>query len=127
MAAKAGRIPAALAANTSFAGNDRTLLDLQRLAQVGTIRRYTVIERGGMRFGLFGVLGKEAMIYVVAAPRSFADPIVAAKEVVTILRETEKVDVVIALSHGGVEKERTGATSTARMRVWPGTCRASTS
>ena len=31
-------------------------------------------------------------------------PPTAAKEVVKILRETEKVDVVIALSHGGVEK-----------------------
>jgi 5'-nucleotidase len=108
VAAKAGRIPAVLGANTSFTGNDPTLSDLQRLAQAGTIRRYTVIERGGMRFGVFGVLGKEAMIYTSGGAATFADPIVAAKEVVTVLRETEKVDVVIALSHGGVEKGKDG-------------------
>jgi len=108
VAAEAGRIPAVLAANASFAGNDLTLSDLQRLTRAGTLRRYAVIERGGMRFGLFGVLGKEAMIYTSGGATTFADPIAAAKEVVTILRETEKVDVVIALSHGGVEKGKDG-------------------
>ena len=39
---------------------------------------------------------------------TFADPIETAKEMVKILRETEKVDVVIALSHGGVEKGKDG-------------------
>ena len=35
-------------------------------------------------------------------------PIETAKEIVTILRETEKVNVVICLSHGGVEKGKDG-------------------
>ena len=38
----------------------------------------------------------------------FADPIETAREMVKILRETEKVDVVIALSHGGMEKGKDG-------------------
>ena len=103
-AVKAGRIPAVLAANTSFAGSDASIADLQALARKGVIRRYSVIERGGLRFGIFGSLGKEAMIYTNGGATSFADPTTAAKEVVKILRETEKVDVVIVLSHGGVEK-----------------------
>jgi 5'-nucleotidase / UDP-sugar diphosphatase len=105
---KAGRIPAVLAANTSFAGNDATLADLQRLAKEGVIRRYAVIERGGMRFGILGSLGKEAMIYTSGGVTTFADPTESAREVVKILREKEKVDVVIALSHGGVEKGKDG-------------------
>lgn len=108
-AAKAGRIPAVLAANSSFAGSDASLTDLQRLAKAGVVRRYAVIERGGMRFGLFGVLGKEAMIYTSGGATTFADPIESAGEVVKILREQEKVDVVIALSHGGVEKGKDGS------------------
>jgi 5'-nucleotidase len=103
-AVKAGRIPAVLASNTSFAGNDASLADLQALTRKGVIRRYTVIERGGLRFGIFGCLGKEAMIYTSGGATTFADPTESAKEVVKILRETEKVNVVIALSHGGVEK-----------------------
>ena len=109
VAAKAGRIPAVLASNTSFAGSDATLADLQRLAKDGVIRRHLVIERGGIRFGLFGVLGKEAMFYTSGAGAvTFSDAIETAKEMVKVLRETEKVDVVIALSHGGVEKGEDG-------------------
>ena len=107
-AVKAGRIPAVLAANTSFPGNDATLADLQRLAKDGVIRRYMVIERGGIRFGVFGTLGKEAMIYTNGEATTFADPTESAREVVKILREKEKVDVVIALSHGGVVKGTDG-------------------
>jgi 5'-nucleotidase/UDP-sugar diphosphatase len=103
-AVKAGRIPALLAANTSVPGSDAALADLQRLTSEGVIRRYTVIERGGVRFGVFGVLGKEAMIYTSGGGTTFADPIESAREAVKILREQEKADVVIALSHGGVVK-----------------------
>ena len=107
-AVKAGRIPAVLAANTSFPGSDATLADLQRLAKAGVIRRHIVIERGGIRFGIFGVLGKEAMIYTNGEATTFADATESAREVVKVLRETEKVDVVIALSHGGLEKGKDG-------------------
>jgi 5'-nucleotidase / UDP-sugar diphosphatase len=112
VASKAGRIPAVLSSNTDFAGNDPTLTDLQQLSKAGLIRRYLVIERGGLRFGLFGVLGKEAQIYTSGGAVKFPDPVASAREVVKLLRETEKVDVVIALSHGGVAKGKDGRYST---------------
>jgi 5'-nucleotidase / UDP-sugar diphosphatase len=112
VASKAGRIPAVLSSNTDFAGNDPTLAGLQQLSKAGLVRRYLVIERGGMRFGLFGVLGKEAQIYTFGGAVKFPDFIESAKEVVKLLRETEKVDVVIALSHGGVAKGKDGRYST---------------
>ena len=107
-AVKAGRIPAVLAANTSFPATDATLADLQRLVKEGVVRRYMVIERGGIRFGVFGTLGKEAMIYTSGGATTFADPTESAREIVKILREQEKVDVVIALSHGGLVKGADG-------------------
>ena len=108
VASKAGRIPAVLSSNTDFAANDATLTGLRQLSKAGLIRRYLVIERGGMRFGLFGVLGKEAQIYTNGGAVKFPDAIESAREMVKVLRETEKVDVVIALSHGGVEKGKDG-------------------
>jgi 5'-nucleotidase len=109
VAAKAGQAPAVLASNTNFAANDGTLADLQRLAKAGAVRRHLVIERGGIRFGLIGLLGKEAQHYTGGAGAvTFSDAIETAKEMVRVLRETEKVDVVIALSHGGVEKGKDG-------------------
>jgi 5'-nucleotidase len=109
VAAKAGRIPAIVASNTTFEGNEPLLDGLKRLAREETLRRYTVIERGGLRFGIFGVLGKEAQFYAGGAvPAKFSDPVETAKEMVKILRETEKVDVVIALSHSGMTKGADG-------------------
>jgi 5'-nucleotidase len=109
VAVKAGHVPAVLASNTDLTAKDPTLADLQRLAKAGVIRRYLVIERGGLRFGLFGLLGKEAATVAVGAGAvKFADPVETAKEIVKLLRETEKVDVVIALSHGGMVKDKDG-------------------
>jgi len=109
VAAKAGRLPAVVAANTTFEGSDPKLDGFKALAKAGKLRRYTVIKRGGLRFGIFGVLGKEAQFYTgAAAPAKFTDPVETAREMVKILRETEKVDVVIALSHGGMTKGADG-------------------
>jgi 5'-nucleotidase/UDP-sugar diphosphatase len=108
VAVKAGRVPAVLASNTGFATNDATLGDLQRLAKEGVVRRHLVIERGGIRFGIFGLLGKEALHYTSGGAVTFADPIETAKEMVTLLRDKEKVDLVICLSHGGLEKGKDG-------------------
>jgi 5'-nucleotidase / UDP-sugar diphosphatase len=108
VAAKAGRIPAIVASNTGFMGNDAMLAELQRLAAEKVIRRYLVIKRGGIRFGIFGLLGKEAIFYTSGGAVEFSDAIDTAREMVTLLRETEKVDVVICLSHGGLEKGSDG-------------------
>jgi len=109
VAAKAGWVPPVVASNTDFSGNDATLPGLQRLAKEGVIRQHLVIERGGIRFGVFGLLGKEAQFYTGGAGAvKFADRIETAREMVKLLRETEKVDVIIALSHGGMEKGKDG-------------------
>ncbi len=94
VAVKAGYVPkGVLASNADFSKADPTLKDLQRLVREGVIRRHLVIERGGIRFGLFGVLGKEAQIYTNGGAAAFSDPVEAAREMVKLLRETEKVDV----------------------------------
>jgi 5'-nucleotidase / UDP-sugar diphosphatase len=109
VASKAGRIPAVLAANTNFEGADQTLSELQGLAKTGAVRRYMVIERGGVRFGIFGVLGKEAIIYTTnSGAITFIDANETARAMVRELRETQMADVVICLSHGGVLKGSDG-------------------
>jgi 5'-nucleotidase/UDP-sugar diphosphatase len=108
-AVEAGQVPAILAANTDFSASAQGVVGLQQLAAQGRIRKYLVIERGGIRFGLFGVLGREAATYAVsAAPVTFTDPVDAARATVAMLRNNEKVDVVIALSHGGVHTNADG-------------------
>jgi len=112
VASKAGSIPVVISSNSDCSGSDATLAGLQELTKAGLVRRYLVIERGGIRFGLLGVLGKEAQIYTSGGAVKFPDPVESARDVVKILRETEKVDVVIALSHSGVAKGKDGRYST---------------
>ena len=83
VATAAGRVPVVLASNTDFTGDDPTLAGLQRLAKEGVIRRHLVIERGGLRFGIFGVIGKEARLYTTAQCGQFSDPVETAREMVS--------------------------------------------
>jgi len=80
VAAYAGHVPAVLPSNTSFTKDDPTLADLQRLTKAGVIRHHLVINRGGLRCGLFGLLGKDAKFYTggAGAP-TFSDPLQTAK------------------------------------------------
>ena len=64
-------------------------------------RRHSLRHFRGARQG-------SADLYHSPARLTFTDPIETAKEMVKTLRETEKVDVVIALSHGGVMKGEDG-------------------
>ena len=127
VAAKAGRVPAVLASNTNFTKNDATLADLQRLAKDGVIRRYLVIERGGIRFGIFGLLGKEAHDlhqwrcgYVLRRHRDRQGD-----------GEDSPRDGEGGCGHrvsatAAWRKARTGASPTATTCAWPRPCRAST-
>jgi len=108
-AVEAGQVPVVLATNTDFSAPVETLSGLQKLGSQGRVRSHFVVERGGIRFGIFGVLGREAAIYAVnAAPATFTDPVETARATVAMLRNTEKVDVVIAISHGGVLRNPDG-------------------
>jgi 5'-nucleotidase/UDP-sugar diphosphatase len=85
-----------------FTANDPTHFDLRRPAKPGVIRRHMVIERCGLRFGIFGAQGKEAAFYTSGGAEKFADGIEAAREIVKALRETEKAAAVIRLGRGCV-------------------------
>jgi len=105
-AAKAGRIPAVISSNLDLGAADPKLAMLRALAERGLVRRHAVIERGGLRFGFIGLLGAEATHY--SGGVKFTDALDAARAQVQLLRGKEKVDVVIALSHGGVVKGKDG-------------------
>lgn len=108
-AQKAGSIPAVLAANSDFGGDSPRLVHLKELAGAGVIRPYQVIERGGLRFGILGLMGYDAFRYALdPGGVTFADPIETAQALVQTLKQKEQVDVAIALHHGGVSQSDSG-------------------
>lgn len=66
------------------------------------LKDYEIFERDGLRIGVFGIIGYEAIEFAPMANINFQDPLVRAREVVARLRE-EKVDMIIALSHSGTK------------------------
>ncbi len=66
------------------------------------VKDYTIIEKDGLKVGVFGLMGVEAASNAPMAGIDFLDPIKEAKRVVKILKEEEKVDLIVALSHSGI-------------------------
>ena len=108
-AAVAGLVPPIIASNIDVSANEPRLAALRKLVEKQVIRPYMVIERGGLRFGILGLIGYDAFKYTTnSGGVTFPDPINTGRKVAHLLRNQESVDVVIALSHGGVTRGADG-------------------
>ena len=67
---------------------------------------YTVLERDGLRIGVFGVLGVDADECAPMSGMDFTPIAGAAREVVEQLQSREDVDYIVCLSHSGTEDGR---------------------
>lgn len=69
----------------------------------GTVRPYVVLERKGLRIGVFGLSPRLEGLVSKENYRgvTFSDPIEKAREVAGRLRNEERCDVVVCLSHLG--------------------------
>lgn len=98
-----------LSSNMRFDETSKADDSLQAHAEAGRILPYRLIERGGIRFGLFGLLGNNAVaVSPMIKPVTFADPVATAREMVAKLRE-EGAEVIILLSHMGVTQQADGS------------------
>ncbi len=106
-ARKAGVTLPIVSSNTIFSAESDKDDTLEAAFREGIVRPYTVIERGGVRIGFFGLMGKMAAeVAPFAKPVTFGDPAEAARKMVEILRKKEKVDMVVCLSHSGLDLAR---------------------
>ncbi len=107
-AEKAGGIPQIVTGSLKFSpepGDDK----LQKLYDQGVIKPYSVFEKNGLKIGIFGLLGPDAIKDIkFAAPLQFNDMVKVAKKYTKLLRDKENVDIVICLSHGGVYPDGNG-------------------
>lgn len=75
----------------------------------GLVKPYVVLVRDGLRIGIFGLSPK--MAGLVQADKcegvTYKDPVTTANEVAAKLKKEEKCDVIVCLSHLGIEKDRT--------------------
>jgi 5'-nucleotidase / UDP-sugar diphosphatase len=104
-----GPTPLIVASNLSFSEKEKEDDALKTLFDQNILKPYLVIERNGLKIGIFGILGYNAIHDApLARPVHFEDPVKSAQKFAHILKETEKVDLVICLSHSGVNKDENG-------------------
>ena len=114
------QLPALVASNVIFSGDDAGDNLLKQAFKSYPVKEYTIIERNGMRIGLFGIMGKDAADDTpFAKPVKFADPISASKRIVDILTSREKVDMIICLSHSGTSRVKKKSEDEALAREVP--------
>ena len=101
---RGGRLPLLVASNVVFSQNDPRDAPLKAAFMEYPVTPYAVLERNGIRIGLFGIMGRDAADdNPFAAPVTFADIVERGKAVVDLLRNKEKVDLVVCLSHAGTK------------------------
>jgi 5'-nucleotidase len=102
-------IPQLSIANIKFSDKDSGDDALAKLYQEGVIAPYTIVERAGLRIGVFAILGYDAReVSLKTFPVKITDPIKTANNTAKYLKKTEGVDLVICLSHSGVTPGKNG-------------------
>ncbi len=102
-----GGTPEIVFSNVLFSEEDSEDDSLEEVFKKGWVKPYTIKEVQGIRIGLFGLMGKDAAeVAPFARPVKFKNPIETAREMVKQLREKEKVDLIICLSHGGLREKK---------------------
>ena len=64
---------------------------------------YVMIEKGGVRFAVFGIMGHEAHEDAPMSGMKFDDPVETAKRIVSEIQKNEAYDYIVCLSHSGTE------------------------
>lgn len=77
--------------------------DFTGTALEGVVKPYVVLKRGGLRIGVFGLSPQLDGLVMpkTCAGVKYNDPVKAANDVAKLLKEREKCDIVVCLSHLG--------------------------
>jgi 5'-nucleotidase / UDP-sugar diphosphatase len=103
------RLPFIVTSNIDW---ERTLTDEKRAAKAADLQKalnrygaaeYVVIEKGGVKMALFGILGKQADSYAPLSGLYFKDQIEVSKSIVAKIKAETSADIIICLSHSGTD------------------------
>ena len=98
-----GALPEVVSSNVVFSSKSDKDDTLEETFKRGLVKPYTILERGGLKIGVFGLMGRDAAeVAPFASPVKFGDPVETAKKITATLKNDEKVDLVICLSHSGL-------------------------
>lgn len=96
------QLPQLLCANIDWSKNtsEDNLLIKDAMDAYGA-KDYTIIQRGGVKAGIFGLMGVDSAYCAPLSSLTFEDTVETAKQVVKEL-QAQNVDIIICLSHSGI-------------------------
>lgn len=65
------------------------------------VKDYVTVEKDGVTIAITGVFGRDSLDCAPSCPLIFRDAVEAVKETVTRIRENEKADMIVCVSHSG--------------------------
>ena len=104
-------LPEIVSSNINFPLDDKgeltpSLKQLKNSMDDYGVKDYTIINSGGVKVGIFGLMGKDSDSNAPMSEVTFDDIVQSSKEMVEILNNVEKVDLIVALSHSGTWKKK---------------------
>lgn len=100
------RLPQIVASNITFPKDEKgnisqSLRGLKKSMEEYGVKDYVVLQKNGVKIGVFGLIGKDSASCAPLAGVKFENIVDRAKSIVKTLSETEKVDLIVCLSHSG--------------------------
>ncbi len=97
------RAPEIVLSNAIFNDEDEDDDTLEELFKKRIVKPYTILEKNGIKIGIFGLMGADAAEKApFASPVEFGDIYELSRSMVSLLKEKEHVDLIILLSHSGL-------------------------
>ena len=105
VAASGDRAPALLMANYKPANDNPDRLDIQRAMAAYNVRDYMLLERGGITYGIFGLMGVDSHSCAPSSGFALGDMAGNAQRCVDALKE-QGAQFIICLSHSGTNEKK---------------------
>ena len=97
--------PALLMANYKPSADNPDKLNIQRAMAAYNVRDYMLLERGGVTYGIFGLMGADSHSCAPTSGFSLGDMVENARRCVDALKE-EGAEFIICLSHSGTNEKK---------------------
>ena len=98
------RVPALLLANYDPSRENPEQLDIQRAMAAYGVKDYMLLERGGVTYGIFGLMGVDSHECAPTSGFELGDMAENARRCVTALKEAG-AEFIICLSHSGTDED----------------------
>jgi len=119
--AKGKRPKSVVIANPVFGARGVEDASLMKAFMDYPIKSHAIIDRNGVRIGLFGLMGRDAASDApFSRPVTFSDPVEAARKAVDVLRNREGAELVVCLSHSGTSADKDRSEDEILAREVPG-------